>query len=162
MVQSDKRTLIEFVDLCREALAGLAGNTGSMFNGFPIAACGPSAELLGRAIEEQFGLEGVYVCGVGHPSLPEMQTHAWVETDDAIIDVTYDQFENTGLQGWVFSRDSVWHAQFFDIDRRKGFCMPSGWPVYPHDGYGAMRHAWEKEVSRAHKLAIEIERGSTE
>jgi hypothetical protein len=141
MAELDNETLLQFAALCREALSSVASRSGSMFNGFPVAACGPASELVGRALKERFGVEGVYVCGVGHPALPERQTHAWLETDNVIIDVTYDQFPGTGLQGWVFPRDSAWHAQFEDIDRRDGFCMPSGWPMYPHDGYEAIRRA---------------------
>ncbi len=139
MAELDDKTMKDFVTVCRGALASLVASQGSMFNGFPVGACGPAAELIGRALKEQFGVEGVYACGVGHSGLPERQTHAWVETDTAIIDVTYDQFTETGLQGWVFPLDSPWHAKFEDIERRNGFCMPSGWPMYPHDGYAAIR-----------------------
>ena len=141
MAELDDKTLNGFVDVCRDALASLATSPGSMFNCFPVAACGPASELIGRALKERFGVESVHACGVGHPDLPERQTHAWVETGTVIIDVTYDQFAGTGLQGWVFPLDSPWHRQFEDVDRRDGFCMPSGWPMYPHDGYETMRRA---------------------
>lgn len=145
MAELDYRTLLHFVSVCREALASLAARPGSMFQGFPVAAWGPAAELVGRALKERLDIAGVYVCGVGHPDLPERQSHAWFETDSDIIDVTYYQLAGTGLRGWVFPRDSAWHAQFEDIDRRAGFCMPSGWPMYPHHGYQAMRRALDMQ-----------------
>lgn len=112
-----------------------------MFNGFPVAACGPAAELVGRLLQERMGLEGVYVCGVGHPTLVENQSHAWFEACGFIFDLTHDQFPDTGVNGWVLPRDSPWHQAFSDQDRRDGFCMPAGWPMYPHDGYAAMTAA---------------------
>jgi type IV secretion system protein VirB9 len=56
---------------------------------------------------------------------------------DYIIDITHDQFQDTGLSGWVFERGEGWYAQFADLDPRYGFCMPSGWPSYPFEGYRA-------------------------
>jgi hypothetical protein len=66
------------------------------------------------------------------------QSHAWYEVGDYIIDVTHDQFDDTGLTGWVFHRDHSWYAEFAEIERRASFCMPSDWKLYPHDGYKAV------------------------
>ena len=137
----DTKTLEDFAAICRRALEGLATRPGSTFQGFPVASCGPAAELVGRALEERLGLKGAYVCGSWHPLLREQQTHAWFEVAGNIIDLTHDQFEGTGLQGWVLPASSPWHTQFEDQDRRDGHCMPSGWPMYPHDGYEAIRRA---------------------
>lgn len=79
----------------------------------------------------------MYVCGDGHPELTAEQTRAWFEVGNVLVDITYDQFEGTCLSGWLFARDMGWHARFENIERRKGFCMPSGWPYYPYDGYRA-------------------------
>lgn len=111
-----------------------------MFLGFPVAACGPASELIGRFLNERLGLEGYYVCGNQHPRLQEGQSHAWFEVGDTIIDITYDQFDGVELGGWLLSRESPWHMSFGSIERRAGFCMPRGWPMYPFDGY----HAIEK------------------
>jgi hypothetical protein len=108
-----------------------------MFADFPRGACGPATEIVARLLKEQLGYDGMYVCGDGHPELSAEQTHAWFEVGNVLIDVTYDQFEGTGLSGWLFARDTGWHAQFKNIERRHGFCVPSGWPRYPHDGYRA-------------------------
>lgn len=122
---------------CRRGLSGLYGRSSSMFADFPRGACGPATEIVARLLKEQLGYDGMYVCGDGHPELSAEQTHAWFEVGNVLIDVTYDQFEGTGLSGWLFARDTGWHAQFKNIERRHGFCVPSGWPRYPHDGYRA-------------------------
>jgi len=109
-----------------------------MFDRFPAGACGPASELVGRLAKEFLAVDGCYVCGVGHPLLPHQQSHAWWEVDGYIIDITHDQFADTGLQGWVHPQSSTWHAGFREVDRRNGFCMPATWPMYPKSGYAAM------------------------
>jgi hypothetical protein len=142
MTIEDKQTLERFAAACRQGLETLAAKKGSMFEGFPRGACGPASELLGRLLQERLGLHGAYVCGSDHPGLASAtQSHAWVEVADCIIDITHDQFASTGVEGWVIPVSRVWHGRFRSVDRRKGFCMPSGWPMYPHDGYAAMTAA---------------------
>ncbi|NVD99957.1 hypothetical protein [Massilia sp. BJB1822] len=131
--------LNDVAEKCRLGFLSLQDEVGSMFKDFPQGACGPAAEIVGRIMKEQTGYDGVYVCGSGHPRLRPNQTHAWYEMGNYIIDVTYDQFEDTGLSGWIFVRGTGWHAEFVDLDRRAGFCMPSGWPCYPFDGYQAIK-----------------------
>ena len=138
--------LTRFAGACRQGLLGLTNRPGSMFNGFPRGACGPAAELVGRLLKERHGLDGVYVCGAGHPTLSASQSHAWFEAGGLIFDLTHDQFSGTGVDGWVMRLDSPWHQAFSDQDRRPGFCMPAGWPMYPHDGYAAMTAALEAAV----------------
>lgn len=66
------------------------------------------------------------------------QTHAWFEVGVQLIDITHDQFRGTDVKGWVLLASNAWHAAFAEIERRAGFCAPSGWPSYPHDGYAAI------------------------
>jgi len=124
---------------CRVGLISLVNAKGSTFNGFPSRACGVASEIVGRVVWETLQYEGEYVCGTRHPKLRSGATHAWFEVGDFIIDITYDQFQATGLVGWVFDRNNGWHAQFQSQERRNGFYMPSGWPEYPSDGYRASR-----------------------
>jgi hypothetical protein len=134
------------VESCRAALNSLSDQSGSMFSGFPKGSCGPAAEIVGRILKEEAGFDGRYVCGSRHRSLKPSQTHAWYEVGDYIIDITHDQFEGTGLKGWVFRRGQGWHAEFADLDPREGFCMPIGWPCYPHDGYQAITQVLPKRA----------------
>lgn len=132
------RTELEsFAIACRKGLETCAGRPGSMFYQFPIASCGPAAEIVGRLAKEVLNADGNYVYGSHHPALKAEQTHAWFEVADYIIDITHDQFLGTGLTGWVFESGEGWHAQFAELAPRVGFCMPSGWPSYPFDGYQA-------------------------
>ncbi len=136
-----QHSLVKFAAACREGLASLGLRPRSMFAGFPVAACGPASELIGRAARERLGLEGHYVSGVGHPTLIEGQTHAWFEVEDQIIDVTHDQFAGVVLGAWVLPVAHEWYKKFHDIERLPGYCMPSGWPSYPHEGFRAIEAA---------------------
>lgn len=133
------RTELEKVALaCRVGLISLVDARGSTFNGFPSDACGVASDILGRVIWETLQFEGECVCGRRHPKLANGATHAWYEVGDFIIDITYDQFQATGLFGWVFDRrNDGWHAKFRSQKRDPGFCMPSQWAAYPSDGYNA-------------------------
>lgn len=124
---------------CREGLATLTDNDSSSMSAFPKARCGNAAEIVGRILKEKAGLDGRYVCGSEHAAMKPSQSHAWYEVDDYIIDVTHDQFEGTGLTGWVFPCNHSWYAKFATQKRTDGFCMPNQWPSYPHDGYEAAR-----------------------
>lgn len=129
--------------LAAAARAGLEAMTpkqrGLEFGSFPHGTCGPVSELMGRIVLERTGREGIYVCGHGHPALQPQQSHAWLEVDGLIIDLTYDQFEGTGLTGWVH-KTSPWHARF---DREQhGLCLqPSLWGMYSYAAYAAMKRA---------------------
>ncbi len=139
------RTELEKVAFaCRVGLMSLVDSKGSTFNGFPSSACGVASDIVGRVVWEALQFEGEYVCGKRHPKLKSGVSHAWFEVGDFIIDVTHDQFQTTGLSGWVFNRNDGWYALFRSQERRQGFCMPSGWPSYPLDGYKAAREEAKK------------------
>jgi hypothetical protein len=71
---------------------------------FPRGACGIASELFGRVLFELTGLQSSYVCGHGHPDLAPQQSHAWVDVEGFIVDITHDQFPQTGLNGWVLTQ----------------------------------------------------------
>lgn len=124
---------------CREGLMSLADAKGSTFYQFPFRACGVTSEIIGRVIWETLQFEGERVSGVHHPKLNKGVSHEWYEVGDFIVDITYDQFEDTGLTGWVFKKSNDgWHSQFPSQNRRQGFLSPSQWGAYPSDGYRAV------------------------
>lgn len=144
---------------CRNSLATFADRPGSIFEGFPRAACGPASEVLGRILSETLQLEGEYVCGESHPGLGSEQSHAWFEAGDYLIDITHDQFAGTGLNGWVFAKGSPWHAQF-DCDRRAGFCDPEHWSMYPHEAYEVALVAAQRQLHTLEKQNTDIKQES--
>ncbi len=132
----DHLKLQTIADACRRGLLSLRETRGSTFKGFPCGSCGVASDIVGRVIWETLQLKGTYICGTRHPLLDPNASHAWYEVDGLIIDITHDQFLDTGLSGWIFQAGDTWHSQF-EQERREGFCSPSGWPLYPFDGYDA-------------------------
>ncbi|MDF8359425.1 hypothetical protein [Achromobacter anxifer] len=103
---------------CREALIAYRGVRGSLFLTFPHGTCDFASFILGRVLEQCWGIETTYVVGSKHPSLASNQCHVWLEAQGFVLDITHEQFENTGLMGSVFVLDSKWHGQFANHDRR--------------------------------------------
>lgn len=145
----EREVLEKIATACRLGLLSLAEKNSSKFHEFPKGTCGSASEVLGRILKEEFQIEGAYICAESHSQLDWDESHAWVEVDDFIIDITHDQFEDTGLSGWVFERGLGWHAQFGEIvEHRNTFCTPENWKEYPHDGYHAALKAVLNEVQQ--------------
>lgn len=84
----------------------------TFFGYFPEGACGNASCFLAKWLEYQ-GVVGLrYICGKrdGH-------SHAWLEIDDCIIDITSDQFPD-GVGSVYIGRDRSFHDQF--IDQQEG------------------------------------------
>ena len=77
--------------------------------GFPAGACGPASELLGQYLLD---------CGLGTWSYimgfrqADGWTHAWVESDGVIVDITADQFDDIA-DGVIVTPDREWHDREF-------------------------------------------------
>lgn len=79
---------------------------------FPRGACGDATLLLAKYLEENECNNFEYICGK-----KEQQTHAWLERNGFIIDITADQFNNQNRPVFV-SMDHSWHLQFEIQSRR--------------------------------------------
>lgn len=78
---------------------------------FPHGACGDASLLLGEFLNEQ----GIAECEIVSGRLPgTQQTHAWLEVDGFIIDITADQF---GKLPVIVTRDHTWHRRFRLVSR---------------------------------------------
>lgn len=143
--------MAQLVMLAAAARAGLEGMTAQErqngFEGFPRGTCGPVTELMGRIVLERTGKRGAYVCGSGHPAFAANQSHAWLEVEGVIVDLTHDQFAGTDLQGWVFE-GSTWHREF--SREVLDLCLsPTQWGFYPMAAYVAMAKACDTAMLRA-------------
>ncbi len=83
---------------------------GITFKSFPRGSCGDASILLGAYLTDK-GIEPLtYVCGQR-----ENWSHAWLESNDIIIDISGDQFDDNDSPV-VVSRDSSWHGRFERTD----------------------------------------------
>lgn len=138
--ESLEAQLTRLAAAARQGLEQLAStNPPRGFEDFPSATCGPVAQLMGRIVLECLGRRGQYVLGERHPELGPRRSHAWLEVDSLIVDLTHDQFADTGLLGWVFA-DSAWHRGF-ERDVQGLILDPKYWAFYPEFVYQAMAHA---------------------
>jgi hypothetical protein len=74
---------------------------------FPKGACGDASELLGQYLTD-IGL-GQWSYRRGND---ESRTHAWIERDDVIVDITGDQFDDVSEPVTV-TTDHSWHDRRF-------------------------------------------------
>ncbi|GAA4713622.1 hypothetical protein GCM10025782_07320 [Pedococcus ginsenosidimutans] len=77
------------------------------FDNFPRGACGPSARILGQYLQDRGFSVWDYRSGVD----ADGQTHAWVEQEGWIIDITACQFEDVD-EAVVVTKDDSWHRRF--------------------------------------------------
>jgi hypothetical protein len=79
---------------------------------FPSGACADASLLLAKYLQEKGEGKAEYVSGNDGN-----QTHAWLELDGIIIDITADQF-NRSIDPVIVSTNSTWHQSFEDRSRR--------------------------------------------
>lgn len=103
-----------------------------LVQGFPKGCCGVVAELLGRYLIESGYQNVLYVCG----SMDEMGTHAWVEVDSIIVDITADQFGQSSL---IVTNHSEWHQKWERDESRPPICQEDRWMMYPYGLWKAIQ-----------------------
>jgi hypothetical protein len=82
---------------------------------FPKDVCGAVCFLLGHYLREN-GFPGAeYVNGIRRL---DGRSHAWIETEGLIVDITSDQFAEVSDEV-VVTPDATWHRQFCDRPGRR-------------------------------------------
>jgi hypothetical protein len=75
---------------------------------FPHSACGDASILLGQYLfDHSLGLWEY----AGDERELDLHSHAWLERDGLIIDITADQFDDVD-EPIIVTHDRAWHAQF--------------------------------------------------
>ncbi|MGY0373235.1 hypothetical protein [Clostridium sp. JNZ J1-5] len=84
------------------------------FHEFPMGSCGDTSLLLGKYFDE-FGLgQFDYVCGEING-----KTHAWLEKDGIIVDITADQFNGISDEVIVTTTNCYFYKRFKENLRHK-------------------------------------------
>jgi hypothetical protein len=105
---------------------------------FPKGVCGAVCFLLGHYLCQNGFPSAEYVNGI-RPS--DGESHAWIEIDGIIVDITGDQFAEVAEEV-IVTADTAWHGQFCDRTGRR----PADFLIYgegtPHGlAYGPIaRH----------------------
>lgn len=84
----------------------------SFFESFPSGCCSDTSELFAKYLSEN-GVKVEYVCGINECG----QSHAWIELENYIIDLTADQFTDVSSKITI-TQERIWHTQFMIEERR--------------------------------------------
>ena len=96
------------------------------YHEFPRGSCGAVCEVLNRFLTERVGVKFQQASGTRTVD-GDRCSHAWLELDGLIVDITSDQF---GLPPFVVSYDSPWHRGFGDVERHFLPPDPAWWSEY--------------------------------
>lgn len=83
---------------------------GSLFETFPKGTCGNVSDLLGIWLSQQNAV-GIQCVSGSRFTKGALQTHAWLEVDDTVIDITSDQFQD-GLGPVYFGERCQFYESF--------------------------------------------------
>lgn len=84
------------------------------FQNFPSGSCGDASILLGEYLHQTGHGDWEYVTG---ERVRDLYSHAWIEQDGLIVDITADQFDDVD-QPVIVTRDPSWHGQFANREPR--------------------------------------------
>ena len=102
------RKVIENVPL-KERVVGLQH--------FPNGSCGDASAILGQYLADSLNIDFDYCCGFLDEGANRV-SHAWLQNDDFIIDITADQFADIDIKIWVTLK-SKWHVKWFGKKQSK-------------------------------------------
>lgn len=84
------------------------------FRDFPRGSCGDASILLGEYLHQTGHGDWEYVTG---ERLSDFYTHAWLEQDGLILDITADQFDGVD-EPVIITHAPRWHRQFSNREPR--------------------------------------------
>lgn len=131
-------SLLEIATRFRKAIENIPINKRPLgMKTFPKGACGDSALLLGAYLKDLGISEFRYICGSrGDYNDCTRATHAWLQKENFIIDITSDQFSDAPI-GIIVSDSSLWHRTFsVDSPSESDFRLLNGggvdelWNIY--------------------------------
>jgi len=92
----------------RSALEHCSNELGTSFDSFPVGCCGDVSTLLAAYLKDEGFGKCTYVSGWNSV---EQESHAWLEKDGIIYDLTIDQFPDRAISQMI-TLDGKWHSQF--------------------------------------------------
>jgi hypothetical protein len=93
------------------------------------------SELLGDYLNTQHGLRAEYVCGE-----QDEASHAWLELDGVVIDITGDQFDGRPPV-FIAARDN-WYSSWEESSRHVATHEPSAWTYREERADGRAASSW--------------------
>ena len=103
-IENIKKAACEF----RQSIEVCGASLGAAFEHFPSGCCGDATPLLGTYLIERGLGEFQYMLGYYKYSSNDSCSHAWLQSDSLIIDITADQFSDIS-EKVIVARKSKWH-----------------------------------------------------
>lgn len=128
-----KDKIISISTQVREALEGSKKTDHQSYSSFSIAdfpcgCCGDTSEVLQVVLYNRLGITTHYISGThyseeGPSSIGNGASHAWLEFEGMIIDITADQFNDRGFQNEaiIVTEASSFHDLFIERNHRRIF-----------------------------------------
>ncbi len=104
---------------------------------FPRGACGDAALLLAKYLKDNNCGDFLYVLGQR-----KNHSHAWLQSNDLIVDITADQFKDSTFQV-IVTEDHSWHSGFNGkVQHKADIC------VYDQHTVGTLLNAYKRIVEK--------------
>ena len=111
------------------------------FENFPAGSCGDASILLAQYLIDAGYDTPIYVSAeLVRP--PDLLSHAWIELDGVILDVTADGFE-PDAPPVIVAENSTWHDRFNRFDEH-----PAAINVYEDRTAAMLRSAYHEIIGR--------------
>ncbi len=104
----------------RNAIEKISTSLGVSFESFPRGSCGDASPLLGTYLIEQGLGEFKYILGnYGSEEEGDFSSHAWLQSNHLIVDITADQFSDID-NSVIVSEISDWHVSLNGEEQNVG------------------------------------------
>lgn len=112
---------------------------------FPNGSCGDAALLLAKYLQKSGLGRFDYVCGTLYKDGElGFQSHAWLQREDVIVDITADQFDEV-QEPVLITRDHSWHKHFEEKSRHV-----ADYENYDPEARASFSAAYENVVACVH------------
>lgn len=87
---------------------------GAKGSQFPNACCGDTSQVLLAYFRDKLGVKSIYILGENGGVNSEIVSHAWLEVDHLVVDITADQFNENGynFDGVYVGERTDWYRTF--------------------------------------------------
>lgn len=109
---------------------------------FPRGCCGDTTELLGFLLTLKYQQECLYVSATGLGDNYGI-SHAWLQVDGYIIDITADQFNGYDVEAIIVTKDSYFHSLFHEVRKHKF--------IVNDPQLSSIKHVYEKVLNTINK-----------
>jgi len=95
----------------RNAIELCSASLGVAFNNFPKGSCGDTVLMLGTYLIDMNLGKFQYVLGnLGSHKNGTWKSHAWLQSNDLIVDITADQFDER-TEKVIVGKETIWHKK---------------------------------------------------